>query len=416
MNPTIRRALIIAGFVAVTVGWFTVIYLVFFRPGPPLALTNNTNGLVNGLPVPGNGNVNRVVPVGNVNALPNINGTAVGPSAIARGGATTVAEITATASSGLTTLTDQSGLQYYDQATGQFFKLSADGSQKTILTSDTYPGVQTVAWSPNGKQAILAFPDDSKVLYDFQTKKQTTLPKELHDFSFSPQSDQIVSKYLDPTNTDNQWLVISKPDGSQSLTVEQLGANAGSVTTGWSPNNQIVATYQKSTNSDQSDIFFLGNQGQNLPSVTVQGRGLVPTWSPDGRRFLYSTYSSMTDDNPHLYIMNGQPDQLGAGLLDLGLDTRADKCTFSQNGYSIYCAVPYYLNPGSGPQPSLSSTIPDNIYKIDLLTNTSSLIARPVDQHQTQRFSATSMQLSPSEDVLFFTDTRTGTIQSIRLR
>jgi hypothetical protein len=114
--------------------------------------------------------------------------------------------------------------------------------------------------------------------------------------------------------------------------------------------------------------------------------------------------------------MTGSPDQLGASQLDLGLDTTADKCTFSQNGFTIYCAVPYYLNPGSGPQPQLSANIPDNLYKIDLVTNSATLIARPVDDQQRQRFSATNLQLSTAEDMLFFTDAITGAIERIRLR
>ncbi len=415
MNPNLRRLLLIAGFALVTVGWFFAIYFIFFRPSAPIA-RNNANGFVNGLPVPTNGNVNRVVLPGNVNALPNINGTIAGPSLVANGGATITETITSQSTSALTSTADHLALQYYDRQTGQLYTLSSDGTQRTLLTSDTYPGAQSISWSPDGHQAILTFPDGSKILYDFTLKKQITLPKELNDFSFSPQSDQIVSKYLDPTNQDNQWLVISQPDGSQSVSVEQLGANAGAVTPDWSPNNQIVATYEKSTNADQSDIFFLGNQGQNFPSVSVQGRGFTPNWSPDGRRLLFSTYSTLTDDNPHLFIMTGSPDQLGASQIDLGLDTRADKCTFSQNGFNIYCAVPYYLNPGSGPQPGLSANIPDNIYKIDLLTGNSTLVARPVDQQNSQRFSATNLQLSAAEDSLFFTDNQTGSIQRIRLR
>ncbi len=415
MNPNLRRALLIAGFVVVTVGWFFVIYLVFFHGARPI-VSNNTNGFVNGLPNPSNGNTNRVVPPRNTNALPVINGSSGGPSPFANGGATTTETVSSTPTSDLTALADHSALQYYDRRSGQLYKLSPDGTQKTLLTTDTYPGAQAVDWAPNGGKAILSFPDDSKILYDFGAKKQITLPKELSDFSFSPQSDEIVSKYLDSTNPQNQWLVVSQPDGSQSVSVEQLGENAGNVTTAWSPNNQIVATYQKSTNSDSSDIFFLGNQGQNFPSVGVQGRGFTPNWSPDGRRLLYSTYSSLTDDNPHLYIMTGSPDQLGASQLDLGLDTRADKCTFSQNGFSIYCGVPYYLNPGSGPDPSLSANVPDNIYKIDLLTGSATLIARPVDGQNSQRFSATNLTLSATEDMLFFTDAKTGTIQRIRLR
>ncbi|MBI5467214.1 MAG: hypothetical protein HY975_03300 [Candidatus Kerfeldbacteria bacterium] len=416
MNPTLRRALEIAGFVLIVAAIGFAIYYVFFRPQAPIPGTNVGGGITNGLPTPANGNVNRTLPTQNINQLPVVNTGTRTPATVANGGSTLSPTMADNNVGSMTLNLNANSLQFYDRGSGQFYSLATDGSSKTLLTNDTYPNASAIVWAPNGNQALLSFPDNSKILYDFGTKKQTTLPKELSDFSWSPTSDYVASKFLDTTNSENQWLIVTRPDGSQSQTAEHLGANADRVRTAWSPNNQIIATYEKATNADQSEIIFLGANGENYPSVTVPGRGYVPNWSPDGRRVLYSIYNEVNQNNPHLYIMNGQPDTLGNTNIDLGLNTRADKCTFDASGQTVYCAVPYYLNPGSGPQPELSSGIPDNIYRIDLRSGTAALIARPVDAQGAQRFSAANLQLSPAGDVLFFTDATTGTVQKVQLR
>lgn len=416
MNPVLQRALLIAGIIAVSLGFFVTIWLVFFRP-TDLVPTGNAPGNVNGLPTTGNRNVNGVVN-GDINGLPFINGlpTTAEPSRVANGGATLTEEVVGSSSSRLTLATVSNSFRYYDRERGQFFELTADGTGRSLLSDAVYRDVSRIDWSSDGSKAILSFPDNSKVLYDFTLKKQTTLPSELNEFSFSPTGDQVASKYLNPNNRQDQWLMVSRPDGSESDAAEHLGANADGVTTAWSPNNQIIGMYEKSVDSELSEIIFLGANGENFQSAQIEGRGFEPIWSPDGQRLLYSAYGPNTNDNPHLYIMNASPDQIGGQLIDLGLTTRADKCTFSLSGLSIYCAVPYYMNPGSGPQPELSSGIPDNIYRIDLLTGSSSLIARPVDGNLNQRFSATSLQVSPNEDSLVFIDSATGRVHKIRLR
>ncbi len=417
MNPKLQRALLIVGFVLVTIGFLAAIFFVFFRSAPLNGNTNQVGGNTNGLPGIGNGNINGAV-IGNTNVLPNINSAPIStaPTLIANGGPTATETVVPASASGVTSVGAEGGLQYYDQISGKFYRLGPDGLSKSELTDAVYRGVDRLTWSPGGDQAILEFPDQSKILYNFTTKKQTTLPKELNDFSFSPAADQIVSKYLDGVDPTNQWLIVSKPDGSNSLSVEHLGANADKVASAWSPNNQVIATYEKTVNTDQSEIIFLGAQGENFPSVNIEGRGFTPKWSPDGRRLLYSAYSEVTDDNPHLFIMSGATSTLGSGRLDLGLDTTADKCVFSGAGSTIYCAVPYYLNPGSGPQPELSAGVPDNIYRIDLTSGQAELIARPVDSQLNQRFSATNLQLTSGDTYLFFTDAATGSVEKVRLR
>lgn len=414
MNERLKKILIIIGFFLVAAGFCLAIYLIFFKPSSPLPVTNE-GGNVNGLPGIENGNINGQ-PVENGNFLPIVNelsGT-TGPNPVADGGSTLVTPITTKISDGLMLNPNSGAVQFYNREEGKFYKLNPDGTT-TLLTDAVYPEVDTVTWAPNGNSAILKFPDGSKVLYSFDKKQQTSLPGELDDFYFSPDSRQIVSKYLDPRNTENQWLMVSNPDGTGMTSVEQLAENAGKVTTSWSPNNQIIAMYPEAVNSDLSDVYFLGANSENFTSATIEGRGFIPKWSPDGSKILYSSYSSLTRDNPHLFIMNGQIDALGSGITDLGLTTQADKCTFSQNGYTLYCAVPHYMNAGSGPQPILSYGIPDNIYKIDLLSGYSSLVARPADAQGKQRYSAEQLQLSADEMYLYFNDVNTNTIQRIQL-
>lgn len=415
MSDRLKKILLISAFVLVVIGMVLAIYWVFFRPTGSVAPTNNANGSVNRLP---NTNDRTNLNTSNtpVSNLPIVEGenTNAGPTHLAEGGVTIVDTIVA-GNVGSIASTGQ-GLQYYDQDSGQFYLISPDGSTKTLLTDAKYPQVQKVDWANDGKQAVLTFPDNSKVIYNFSTKKQTTLPTEYEGFSFAPDGSQLVSKYLDVNNRDNQWLVVTSNTGTNAQSVEPLGRNADYVTSSWSPNNEVIATYEKATNTDQSEIIFLGKNGENFPSATIPGKGFEPLWSPDGQYILFSAYSSSTNNNPHLYLMSGGSNTLGQNILDLGIDSWAHKCTFSQNGFSVYCAVPYYLNSGSGPQPSLSSGVPDNIYEINLARGTSNLIAMPVDNFGAQRFSIGALRLSPDESSLLFVDQQTGSVQRVQLK
>jgi len=415
MSERLKRILLISGFALVIVGMLFAIYWVFFRPtSTPVGNVNLGN--INGLPGVGNGNVS-VLPNQNSSNLPFIDtsNTNVGLSRVADGGAT-VADTVVAGNAGSIDSGAGRGLQYYDEETGSFFVLSPDGTTRTLMTDAKYPAAEDIAWSPDGQQAVLTFPDNSKIVYDFVKKKQTSLAPELNNFSFDSSGKNLVSKYLDPVDKSNQWLIVSKNDGTSPQSIEPLGENADSVIPAWSPNNQVIATYEDAVSNSQSSVLFLGRNGENLPSVNIQGRGFLPLWSPDGRKVLYSSYSELTNDSPHLYIMDGGTDSLGRNIIDLGLDTWANKCVFSQNGYSIYCAVPYYLRAGSGLQPSLSDDIPDNIYEINLLRGSTRLLARPVDSLGAQRFSIGALRLSADESSLFFLDKQTGSVQRVQLK
>lgn len=414
MNERLRRILLITGFVVVVLGMFYAIYLIFFKSSGQQGNGNANTSNINGLPVPGNGNINRVSN-NNTNGLPTTNTVVTTPDQTANGGPTIVQTMVKNATSS-PIVTTSGDLAYYDRPTGKFFRLGPDGITRTLMTDAVYKDVQSISWDPAGSKAVLGFPDGTKIMYDFNSKKQTKLASELDNFTFSPDGNSLASKFLDSKNPDNQWLMVSKPDGTGAQSVEQLGENASKVNTVWSPRADIVATYEKAISANSSEIIFLGQNGENLPSATINGRGFVPNWSPDGNRMLFSTYSEDSDNAPMLSIMDGTTENVGKNIVELDISTRADKCVFSQDNHTVYCAVPYYPVANSGPVPSLGYSVPDNIYAIDLLRGSSTLIAKPVNEQRQLKFTIGKLKLSADESYLYFTDANTDYLDRIALR
>lgn len=409
--PRFRRPLIIVGFVLATVAFGLAIYFVFFRSAQPAANTNtqneNVNGTAGNLNLSGNRNANR-------NATANTNG-GLPIAKVAAGGETSVESIIKSGVNFVTQDANGRDIIYYDAVTGQFFRLSPDGKTTVLLSSDKFPQLKNVTWAPNRTKAILEFPDQSKVLYDFAAKKQTTLPKEVSDFSFSPTGDQVAWKFTGSSPDDN-WLQVADPTGGSARSIEPLGDNASRVQVAWSPTNQVIALYSKSAGLEQQDILPLGLNNENFETMSVNGRGFRGQWGPGGTSLLFSTYSSATDYNPKLQLASASGGTIGHDRLDFGLNTWPDKCAFSTNASAVYCAVPQYLESGSGIYPDLAKNIPDEFFRVDLTTGVKTKIAVPVGADGSRTFSAKNVFVTPGDTALYFSDQVSGQTFSLLLK
>ncbi len=298
-------------------------------------------------------------------------------------------------------------MRFYNESDGKFYTLGADG--KAITLSDRrFAGAESIIWSDTSNKAIIEFPDGSKVRYNFDTEEQVTLPKHWEDFAFSPDGNKIVSKSIG-VDPDNRWLIISNDDGSQAKQIEALGENGDDVISSWSPNNQSVAMYAESIDSNRKEIFFIGQNGENFKSIITEGRGFQPKWSPAGNELLYSVYSADNDYKPSLWLVNAQGDTIGNSRRPLGLNTWAEKCGFGDG--SMFCAVPQSLERGAGLYPSLSEGTPDYLYKINPQTGTKELVNLGGGS-----YSMKNLTVSPDGSYLFFTDSSTGRLKKIKLR
>lgn len=389
-----------------------LIWRTFFKTTILFPVATSTPGIINGLPTAGNGSNNNLNSGGS-GTLPGNSGqtsdtpTGSGKSETAQGGVTTVTTLTKYPTQN-PTLSSNGGVQYYNQSDGKFYTLDKDG--KAVLMSDkVFYNVDNVVWAPAKDRAILEYPDGNKILYNFKTKEQVSLPAHWSDFSFSTDSSQIVSKSLG-TDPNNRWLMVSNDDGSKAKVLEDIGTNDKTVYPAWSPNNQIVATYTKGVDFNRQEIYFVGLNGENFKSTMIDGRGLQSQWSTTGDKLLYSVYNSNDSYLPRLWIVNAQGDTINTNRVDLNIATWSNKCTFASNT-AVYCAVPENLPTGAGLYPELADQTKDNLYKIDLTTGVKTLIAVPDGAYNVSQIMVPTDQSS-----LYFTDKKTDQIYSVKLK
>lgn len=407
-----KKLFLVLGFLLLVALLAYLIWLVFFRSLSPAA--PSIEDVISGgpLPIADSGTPGTLQPDSGPGFLPG--STAVtgppgpnDPSLTATGGLTRT--VTAVQGPVLDPTLSQNGqVQYYNQGDGRFYRLDQNG-QAVALSDRIFHSVENVTWAPNKDKAILEYPDGNKILFNFNTQKQVTLPSHWQEFSFSPSSDQIVSKSMSP-NRENRWLLVANDDGSQARILDNMGDNYDKVHASWSPNNQIVAMYTQGLDFNRQELLFVGLNQENFKSTTVDGRGFQGQWSSTGDRLLYSVYSTDNNLNPKLWVVDASSDTISQNRRGLNVNTWAEKCTFASNTV-VYCAVPDFLERGAGLFPELADKTKDSLYKIDLSNNSQELVAVPDGT-----FNISQIVVSELNGLLYFTDKQSGALYQIRLR
>jgi hypothetical protein len=302
---------------------------------------------------------------------------------------------------------------YYDLSDEKFYRISPSGGAPLELSGEAFRSVQDVTWSNQGSSAILEFPDGSNIYYNFDTGARATLPQQAQEFSFSPDDDGLAYEYIGEA-VDDRWIIASNPDGQGQELIQPLGRESRNVKVNWSPNNQVIATFREPTSGLGEEVFLIGFNNENYLSLQTNGLGFEGDWSPKGKQVLYSVYSENTNYNPVLHIAGAEGDNIGLGNRSLRIQTWPDKCAFEDEDV-VYCAVPQFLEEGSGIFREQTLSTPDTIYKIDLVNNVSSPIAFPESESRSS-FTIETMSVSEDGSELYFTDRVSGRIHRLKLR
>jgi hypothetical protein len=305
---------------------------------------------------------------------------------------------------------DRSGnkLLSYNKNSGEFYKIDNSGN-KTKYSTQKFKNVSNVTWAKDTEKAILEFPDGSNIYYDFKKDKQVTLPKTWTEFDFNNTESKIAYKDKN-SNPDKRFIGTANPDGSGAKYIEYIGGKDNEVTVKWSPTGQIAATYNTGGNSDFSKLYFIGQNKENFRAIDINGYNVEYQYSPTGSHLIYSAQNSTTGHTPVLNIVEAAGDRIGYGHTSLKLQTWSDKCTFA-NKSTMYCAVPKEMPEGAGWFRELTDDIGDNIYKVDLETNSVSFVAQP--QYE---YNINQMQVNEDGSTLFFTDKLSQSLHKIQLK
>lgn len=368
MNPTLKRILMILGLLLIAGVIGFALYSVFKKgrevaPLPPGV--TGPGGVIEGLPGAG------------IRATTTIGGAATGPGVLPSAGVIiSPANQSFYRPEAVTKLTTDPTLfpsitsgnvRFHNGNDGKFYSLGPDGKMRP-MSDQVFFNVENVVWAKTVNKAVIEYPDNSKIVYNFDTKVQTTLPKHWEDFSFSPDGQQLAAKSLG-LSPENRWLITTKDDGTGARLIEPLGNNADKVTMDWSPSRQTVAFSQtgEAQGADRKEILFLGLNGENFKSIVVEGLDFQSQWSPTGQKLLYSVDSARSDFKPELWVVNSYGDNIGSGRQLLQLNTWAKKCAFADDN-TIVCGVPRSLPEGAGMSPEIAADTPDDLYRIDLKT------------------------------------------------
>ncbi len=419
-----KKIFLVMGFVVVCLALLFLIYWMFFRtaapqPGEPGYLPP---GITGQLPEAGSGfNAGQLGTGGQLPQTGNLPATNTGgqavaqqPDSFARGNTTYVLPLSADKTVGVALSPNKQGVVYYDKNSSQFYRLSADGKEKLLLSDEKFFAVENVVWSADSTQAIMTFPDGIKVYYNFATKKKTTLPKEVKEPVFNLSGSEIAFKY-EGANAENNFVAIANPDGNKVKYIEDLGEEGNKVQTVFSPKEEVVAFYAKPSGLNSSEVFFIGQESENYKSLKIQGTRFKALWAPSGEKIIYQIVSQDTNYNPALWLTDARGDNIGNNNIALKLNTWVDKCVFASTN-EIYCAVPKNLPQGSGLYPELSYEGGDDIYRVDLGTGQTRLLALPVEQNGNDNFKISHLSLAGDGRSLFFWNENNEQIYSLKLK
>lgn len=407
-----KRILAIVGFVGVIILLGVMIWFFFFRAVPPAPTPTPTPTPPAPLPIPGAYVPPTQIPGVTPTPLPTPSQPQLPQTAEeSKGGPVQTTEIETSRNISPHLASDGKNVVTFDSFDGSFYRVTPQGKVEKI-TDQTFTGATDVTWSPDSKRAVIGFLDDTKIVYDFDQKKQlATLPKHWEEFSFAPDSQHIAFKSI-ASDPENSWLATAQTDGSGGTLIEPLGTKANQFTPLWSPSNQIAGIFQESIDGNRKKIYFIGMNSENFQAVTVEGRGIQMQWSPTGSQLLYSAYTASSDFKPELWIVDALGDTIGQNRRKLDIQTWSDKCGYANNT-TLYCSVPKNLNEGAGLLPSIAERDSggEALYKIDLATGEKRKVAEPNPDVIAQ-----NIIVSKDQQYIFFTDKYSGKLYQIQLQ
>ena len=310
----------------------------------------------------------------------------------------------------LSPVIDSQKVKYYLKNNGNVFESSFDGSDKTRISSAVLPGVLKILWSPNKDKVIAIFEENGlskKYFYDYNTGISAFLDNNMRYLSWSPGEDKIAYQYYNSQTEDNN-VSIANPDGSQWDTIFQTRME--DLIVEWPSQNQISIRTKPSGLA--KSVIYTTNLSGNLQKILDKTYGLTVLWSPLGDKLLFSETDSQ-GKNLKLKIVDFNE----STTKELGFITLPEKCVWSQDNRTLFCAVPEEI--------SDSAVLPDDYYKksiyftdefvrINLETEETTKIYTSTDKDKIT-YDARELLLSPSEDYLLFINGKNEFLYSLEL-
>lgn len=304
-------------------------------------------------------------------------------------------------------------VRYIERETGHVIDISPVTLETTTVSNTTLPKTQTATWSPKGDFVILrtlgskGLTNTAYAVPSAAGKEGTlvpfTFPKNATEIVFSPDSNKVF------TLEQNGLGVSGKLIDLTTLAQKQIFSSAlAEWTLSWTNPKALTLTTKPS--------FGIGGFAVSLDEKGIQTNllsnhpGLATLATPTGEHLLYSesdTRGLIT------YLFNTKTNESG----EYDINTLPEKCVASRiDKEFFYCA---------GPTAWPKGELPDDWYKGLLHTDdqilgggpgydTELVIGNKADRGG-EALEATNLFLNETEQFLYFTNKRDGTLWSVQL-
>lgn len=304
---------------------------------------------------------------------------------------------------------DGQKVKYYSKENGNVFESRFNGTGLTRISSAVLPDILKILWSPDKNKVISIFKDAQngvkKYYYNYQTGSSKPLNQSIKQIAWSPDGSKIAYQFFDEVAGINN-ITVADPDGSNWKNIQPIRLR--DLIIEW-PKRDFVAFRTKPSGLAPSILYGIDPENGRITNVFSHVFGLSVLWSPNGEKLIYSR----TDENGKNLELTFS-DWKGETSKDVNISTFAEKCAWSQDNRTIFCAVPTILPD--------NAVLPDDYYKNIL--NISDEIRQinldtgeetKIDLGQDIAIDANELILNSQEDYLLFINRKDGLLYSLRL-
>ena len=303
---------------------------------------------------------------------------------------------------------DGKTVKYFSRANGNIYESNFDGGNLKKISSVNLNNLLKVLWSPDKEKVISFFSEKEiikKYFYSYTSNQSSLLNEKIGSVAWSPDSKKIAYHFIDPGNEQNN-ISLSNPDGTNWKNI--FKTRLDNVILEW-PIKEKISLRTPPSGLAQGVLYAINSETGDFFKVLSDTSGLYVKWSPKGDKILFSSTDSR-GKNPTLNLS----DEKGANFKKLNLAGLADKCVWSNDDKTIFCALPQEISQNATwPDHYYKGLVVlrDDIYKINLETEQRTKIIGSTDEIS---YDAQELFLSPKEDYLFFVNRGNGLLYSLK--
>jgi len=304
---------------------------------------------------------------------------------------------------------DGKTVKYFSQATGQIFESAFDGTNLKKISSVTLSGLIKALWSPDKDKVIGIFSENNqtkKYFYNYSNGQSSLLNNNVGYVAWSPDGKNIAYQFSSAA-TEQSTISISDPDGSNWKNI--FKTRLANLIVEW-PSKEKISIRTQVSGLAQGLLYVIDSATGDFNKILSDLYGLNIRWSPKADKILYSKTTNY-GHNPSLTLA----DDKGANSQDLKISGIIDKCVWSKDDRTVFCAIPQIISPdATWPDDYYKGLLilADDFYKINLETGEKTMVATSNTQTS---YDAQDLFLSPKEDYLFFINRVDGLLYSLRI-